>query len=105
MLVHASRLASSFACSSCSCQRLTAAPLSLKKSSIAAGLVTATELAELCALLGETLDAEASKRVHCCTLLAAQHVPQAPASARPIRTEARAQATPAEVVPSTNVRS
>ena len=37
--------------------------------------MTAAEFAELCALLGETLDAEASRRVHNVTLLAANHVP------------------------------
>ena len=37
--------------------------------------MAAEDFAELCALLGETLDAEASKRVHNVTLLAANHVP------------------------------
>ena len=56
---------SSHACSPsvrrCSLQ---SAPLSLKKSSVKEGLVSAGELEELCRLLGESLDAEASRRVH-----------------------------------------
>ena len=63
---------------------LQSAPLSLKKSSVKEGLVSASELEELCRLLGESLDAEASRRVHNVTC----------ASVHALRTHARALPEP-----------